>query len=72
MESNIVIETMELHTIPNSFKCELVNCRSIINKASDLKVDVIQHNLHICALTETWIKEGDDTTPAQICPAAYS
>ena len=44
----------------------------IYNKASDLMVDIIQHNLDICALTETWIKEGDDTTPAQICPAGYS
>ena len=71
-ENNIVIDTKELHNITNPFKCGLGNWRSIINKASDLKVHIIQLTLDISVLTETWIKEHDDTTPAQISPAGYS
>ena len=26
----------------------------------------------VCALTETWIREGDDTTAIQLCPDGYS
>ena len=32
----------------------------------------MEHNLDVCALTETWIREGDDTTAIQLCPDGYS
>ena len=32
----------------------------------------MEHNLDVCALTETWIREGDDTTAIQLCPDSYS
>ena len=32
----------------------------------------MEHNLDVCTLTETWIKEGDDTTAIQLCPDGYS
>ena len=53
-------------------RCATVNCRSVVNKTSDFKVDLIDHKLDICALTETWIREGDVTTAAQLCPEGYS
>ena len=28
----------------------------------------MEHNLDVCALTETWIREGDDITAIQLCP----
>ena len=43
-----------------------------MNKTADFKVELIEHNLDVCALTETWIKEGDDTTAIQLCPDGYS
>ena len=49
-----------------------VNCSSIVNKTSDFKVELMEHNLDVCALTETWIREGDDTTTIQLCPDGYS
>ena len=32
----------------------------------------MEHNLDVCALTETWIGEGDDTTAIQLCLVGYS
>ena len=53
-------------------RCATVNCRSIVNKTSDFKVEFMEHYLEVCALTETWIREGDDTTAIQLCPDGYS
>ena len=32
----------------------------------------MEHNFDMCALTETLIKEGDNTTEIQLCPDGYS
>ena len=53
-------------------RCAIVNCHSVVNKTSDFKVELIDHKLDICALTETWIREGDVTTAVQLCPEGYS
>ena len=52
-------------------RCATVNCRSIVNKTSEFKVELTDHKLDICALTETWIREGDVTTAVQLCPEGY-
>ena len=54
------------------YRCATVNCCSIVNKTSDIKVELMEHNLDICALTETWIREGDNTTAIQLCMDGYS
>ena len=54
-----------------AYKCATINCHSILNKTADFKVELIEHNLDVCALTETWIKEGDDTMAIQLCPDGY-
>ena len=53
-------------------RCATVNCHSIVNKTSDFKVELTDHKLDVCALTETWIREGDVTTAIQLCPEGYS
>ena len=53
-------------------RCATVNCHSIVNKTSEFKVELTDHKLDICALTETWIREGDVTTAIQLCPEGYS
>ena len=37
----------------------MVNCRSIVNKTNEIKLEIINKNLDICALTETWLCEQD-------------
>ena len=54
------------------YDAELINCRSVVKKTADLKVELADHNLHGCVLTETWVKEGDDMTPNQLCLKGYS
>ena len=51
--------------------CALINCRSVINKSTDLQVELVQNKIDICSLTETWIKEDDTTAEFQICPPGY-
>ena len=55
-----------------AYKCATINCCSIVNKTADFKVKLIEHNLDVCTLTETWIKEGDNTMAIQLCPDGYS
>ena len=43
-----------------------------MNKTADFKVELTEHNLNVCALTETWIKEGDNNMAIQLCPDGYS
>ena len=54
------------------YECATINCHSIVNKTADFKVELIEHNLDMCALTETWIKESDNTMVIQLCPGGYS
>ena len=48
-----------------SYNAGLINCRSVVKMTVGLKVELVDCNLHVCALTETWLKEGDNTTPNQ-------
>ena len=54
------------------YRCATVNCCLIVNKTSDFKVELMEHKLDVCALTEIWIREGDDTTAIQLCLDGYS
>ena len=55
-----------------AYKCVTINCCSIVNETADFKVELNEHNLDVCALMETWIKEDDDTMVIQLCPDGYS
>ena len=53
--------------------CAVVNCRSVGNKINDIKHEIYNHNLDLCALTETWIKEDENNTiPNHLCPSGYN
>ena len=49
----------------------LINCRSVTNKTQEIQVELTNNNLDVCVLTETWIKEDDNITPARLCPNGY-
>ena len=49
----------------------LINCRSVTNKTECIQAEIAEANAALCALTETWIKEDDDTIPLQLCPSGY-
>ena len=53
--------------------CDVVNCRSVGNKINDIKYEINNHNLDLCALIETWIKEDENTTiHNHLCPSGYN
>ena len=43
-------------------RCALVNCRSVVNKISEIKYEIAQSHLDLLALTETWIRDDDTLT----------
>ena len=53
--------------------CAVVNCRSVGNKINDIKHEIYNHNLDLCALTEMWIKEDENNTISNcLCPSGYN
>ena len=54
-----------------SYNGLLINCRSATNKTECIQAEIVEANVVLCALTETWIKEDDDITPLQLCPSWY-
>ena len=49
----------------------LINCRSAINKTQEIQLELVNNNLNLCILTETWMKEDDTITPTRLCPSVY-
>ena len=47
------------------------NCRSVVNKTAELKVDIITISLNVCILPKTWIRMDDSITEVQMCPPGY-
>ena len=40
----------------------------MVNKTQEIQLKLVNNNLDLCILTETWIKEGDTITPTRLCP----
>ena len=49
----------------------LINCTSVVNKTQEIQLKLVNNNLDLCILTETWIKEGDTITPTRLCLNGY-
>ena len=43
----------------SSIHCAMVNCRSVVDKTQTIEVEIATHNIILCALTETWLKQGN-------------
>ena len=71
--THIQITTIESSMPRRPLDFCLLNVRSIRNKALLIKDYVVEHNLEILAITETWLKSGDQDTyyAKEICPTGY-
>ena len=49
-----------------------INARSIANKSSPIQHYLHDQQIDICAITETWVKTNDQTTPKEILPPGYN
>ena len=65
------IDLLRSHNNPSLIQCALVNCRSAVNKTSEIKLEIVQSHLDLFALTEIWIRDNDTLTETQICPSGY-
>ena len=59
-------------TVPRPFNVATINCESCNNKTADLVDYIIEKDLEICCLTETWLREDDSLTPFHLCPVGYN
>ena len=53
---------------PANAKCAVLNARSVCNKAALIQTFLIDHDIDVLVITETWLTEGDDVTPRQLLP----
>ena len=51
------------------FAC--VNARSVRNKTAEIVEHIVNSNIDICIITETWLKEYDYVTTAALSPNGY-
>ncbi len=50
----------------------LLNARSVNNKSTEISEFIHDNNIDVLALTETWLKKGDDSVINDLCPEGYS
>ena len=65
------IDLLRSHNNPSLIWCALVNCRSAVNKTSEIKLEIVQSHLDLFALTEIWIRDDDTLIETLICPPGY-
>ena len=65
------ISTPNVH---DKFKLQLcvLNTQSICNKSDEFVDFVLQNNLDLVAISDTWFKPDDDLVPRECTPAGYS
>ena len=57
---------------PNRLTAAILNCRSVCNKAITIHDYIIEKHLDFICLTETWLKDTDNITKAELVPPGYS
>ena len=76
VKKNLVnIELQKDSTVSEYLQLALFNTRSINNKAMYLKDYVVDHEIHLLALTETWLDSMDNqslNTINELCPNGYA
>ena len=52
-------------------KLSHINARLVCNKIPSLHHSICDNNIHICAVSKTWIKQDDDHTQQELAPPGY-
>jgi len=55
----------------NTLSLTLLNARSVASKSTLLSEYITENSVQILAITETWLKEGDDSVVNDLCPQGY-
>ncbi len=49
-----------------------INARSLRNKTAVFVDHIVEQNIDVCVVTETWLKDKDTASIASICQPGYS
>ena len=55
-----------------SLHLEVINARSVVNKALEISDHILENKIDILALTETWLSANDPVPPTELTPPGYS
>ncbi len=56
----------------NGLSISLINARSVNNKATVLCEQILEKNVDIMTITETWLKSNSESVTSDLCPEGYS
>ena len=56
---------------PSNFTVSVMNARSVRNKTLIIKDFVVDNNVDVLAITETWLRSGDDVIIGELIPSGY-
>ena len=68
---NNSLQSQSTESLQEDLHSALINCRSVVNKIQEIQLELVNNNLDLCILTETWIREDDTITPTRLCPNGY-
>ena len=63
--------TAHQHESSKSYKISHIHVRSIMNKIPHFHKYILDRNIDICAITETWIREDDVFNGREVAPDGY-
>lgn len=70
---NLILVNFQNSSIENNnMKIGLINARSVANKSDLLRETIIDNGLSLLAITETWLRDGDEPITSNLCPADYA
>ena len=69
---NLVPITCNRLPITNYTNIAVVNTRSIRNKTLEFIENIIDNDIQICIVTETWLSDGDDALITECTPQNFS
>jgi hypothetical protein len=71
--NSLIRDDKNSHPINISVKCALANVRSMNNKANIIADFILQHNLDIMFITESWMRDTDEDNFIfhKACPPSY-
>ena len=55
-----------------NFSCALINARSVGNKAANIIELILEYELDLLIITETWLNSEDDAKMKEITPSGYT
>ena len=64
--------TKQTQGTPDMLRFALINARSLRNKTAVFADLIVEQNIDVCVVTETWLKDNDTASIANICQSGYS